>query len=115
VWKRRISPNRSYSPERNPVCPQVGHDIPAGRLLFRLDETIGRERIYVVATRPPARDLEDLMERARKEVHPHREMVLQIQTRGVGGVVGPGDAQPLTRDDDVALKVLKFEHRPRVP
>jgi hypothetical protein len=116
----RLFPNPAFGAGRNPLTAKADLLLPGGGRLFRLDETVGRERVYVVATRTAARDIEDLMARveaAGKGPQQH-EMVLRIQSRGVAGLVGPDDdvpalAQALPGDDDAALTVIEFEHRPR--
>jgi hypothetical protein len=102
-----------------PARAGVEQRLPGDGRLYRLDDTVGRERIYVAATRSPARDLEDVITRFQRsgDTGASREMVLEIRTRGVAGVVGPDGSEPAAApaegsraDEDSALVVIEFEH-----
>jgi outer membrane protein OmpA-like peptidoglycan-associated protein len=121
-----LFPNRAFSQGRNPVQRDVDYVVPDDDRLFQLDDTVGRERVYIVATRTPARDLEDVMRRLKGpgQGEPAHEMVLQIRSRGVAGVVAPSSPSSAAsmRDlfaaagkcaDDTTLTVIEFEHVPR--
>jgi hypothetical protein len=105
-----------------PARAGVEQRLPGDGRLYRLDDTVGRERIYVAATRLPARDLEDVIRRFQSngDTGAPREMVLQIRTRGVAGVVEPDEGGPVVApsqgsraDADSALVVIEFEHAAR--
>ena len=121
-----LFPNGAFSRGRNPVQRDVDYVIPDDERLFQLDNTVGRERVYIVATRAPARDLEDLMRRLKVpgQGEPAHEMVLQIRSRGIAGIVDPSApstaasvrellAAAARREDDTTLTVIEFEHVPR--
>jgi hypothetical protein len=125
----RLFPNAAYGSGTNPVRPAIDYFLPGGDRLFQLDDTLGTERVYLLATRLPARDVEDVVARLDGAGNPAaraaaaQEMVLQVRSRGVAGVVDahtpPGRAAlaaALARaDEESALAVLEFPHvaRPR--
>jgi hypothetical protein len=120
----RLFPNPAYGSGVNPVRESVDYFLPGGEQLFQLDDTVGTERIYVMASRFAARDVEDVIGRietaenaAGRDAALH-EMVLQVRSRGVAGVVGPRtspdrgalEAAFAHADDDSVLSVIEFRH-----
>ncbi len=54
-----IFPNRQFSSYNNPMMPHSGYRFP-GKGYFFLDETTGREYIYLIASRSPNQQLENI-------------------------------------------------------
>lgn len=106
-----LFPNPSFTSDGNPIRAGIDYTLPKDKL-FRLDDVVGRERIYVVATRRPAQDLEYLLK------HPERrkqQLIVQVRTRGVAPeLIEDTRSTPLERalakDDDAVLKVIAFDH-----
>ncbi len=109
---------------KNPVRAKTDYYLPGGDQLFQLDDVTGSERIFVVATRVPARDIEDLLQRldTAADAGTVHELVLQIRSRGVAGVVAgrpTAGREALSvalahHEGDGALTVIEFAHVPRV-
>ncbi|MFX0198529.1 MAG: DUF4384 domain-containing protein [Candidatus Hodarchaeota archaeon] len=81
-----------HSPGGNPVEPQLVYSIPAGNNWFYLDENMGVETIYFIASRSRRSDLEQLFHELEEK---NRFLVQRnpvslgssvVITRGIGGV-----------------------------
>ena len=55
----RLFPNTEYETPANPVMPATGAWLPNGKKLYEMDETTGKEYVYVFASREPVREFED--------------------------------------------------------
>lgn len=89
LFPRNGSP---YSYGTNPVVPGVWTQIPDGEQALHVDENLGVEHIYVVATGSRWDALEAALERARKGGAGRKNISASfgLRTRGVGG------ARPIT-------------------
>jgi hypothetical protein len=54
----RLFPNTEYETGANPVLPATGAWLPNDRKLYEMDETTGKEYVYVFAAREPIKELE---------------------------------------------------------
>jgi serine/threonine protein kinase len=82
--RNRSSP---YSLGANPVPAGVWTELPDGGTTFYLDENLGVEHIYIVATHSRWNDLEAALEKASKSraAKSSIQYAFNLQTRGVGG------------------------------
>lgn len=78
----------SYSQGTNPVAPGAWTQLPYGDIAYHLDENLGIEHIYTVATRNRWSDLETALGKAYTSVGPRTriEASFDLRTRGLGGI-----------------------------
>ncbi|MCJ7634817.1 OmpA family protein [Candidatus Bathyarchaeota archaeon] len=91
---------RKDIPESNPVIPR-DYWLPSRSNKFTLDNTVGTETIYLVATHEPANDLESSL---IGKIATSPEMVTtSIRTRGLGEIrVGPPPTQGAEKSVDIS-------------
>ncbi|MEW6621306.1 MAG: OmpA family protein [bacterium] len=90
----QLFPNAKFTPEKNPV-KNIDYWIPKPDTWFYLDETIGKETIFLLATKEPAEDIIHIASRGRKDSASGEigineaeasEIEFQIKTRGLGDI-----------------------------
>ena len=91
----RLFPNPNYSPEQNPVRPGLTHWVPPQDRWMFLDQNVGQERIYLVFSCRPDRELEDLHLRLQNAVGQAAKdtagkLIAAIKTRGPAPMTRPG-------------------------
>jgi len=86
-WLFPRNNSSQYSMGANPVSAGVWTELPDGDATFYLDENLGVEHIYVVATRSRWSDLETALTKASKSRAGKSSIqyAFNLQTRGVGG------------------------------
>ncbi len=111
-WLFPENPLGSHSSGRNPVPADAWTKIPAADKAFLLDESLGVEHLFIVATRRSWPELEEALSRAI-QANPQGKPVLahlNIRPRGVAGtesvVMGPV-LPDLVVDNNKNLQVLK--------
>ena len=91
-----ILPSR-FTSYRNPIRPDVLHDIPSGTNWFYLDANRGVETIYFIASRTPRQDIEQLfrkLEMTNRTLIQHNTVSMDsayVVTRGIGGMRPAGN------------------------
>lgn len=99
----RLFPNSKYGTSNNVVQARTAYWVPGKAAWFSLDQTPGKETIYVVATRERREDIEDIITRKAQQ-----EFNLVIKTMGIAGVrpgksiemsSTQGQSAPLTADE----------------
>jgi len=116
-----------YSSGANPVKPNQWVRLPEGEYGFQLDDTVGIEHIYVVATSKPWEPLEGALAKASSGggVNEKIESAFSLRTRGVAQVrktapelppemeASRSEVQKLIRGEDGVLVVERwFRHVP---
>lgn len=112
----RLFPNPTYSPEHNPVRPGLTHWLPPRDHWLFLDQTVGRECIYLIFSCRPDRELEELHQRLNNAVgqtakdDAGRRLLAAIKTRGPAPMTRPGRRRVVkqgSRVFEVVEKTLK--------
>jgi outer membrane protein OmpA-like peptidoglycan-associated protein len=105
--------------ESNPVSPR-DYWIPSRNSVFTLDQTVGIETIYIVASRHPAYDLDELI--ASVEEVPSDVVTQRIETRGLGEIrVGSQSSQGVEESVQIygnshqSKSGLRTDEPPRIP
>jgi hypothetical protein len=127
----QLFPNLTFSNSWNPVKKGKSYTIPGKDQRFYLDDVTGEERLYLLASKTPATELENLfarLEAANKEQKKaiQAQIKRSIGTRGVGGTAPASKPHTVTAKSgktfDVIAKsiesnktgfvhVLSFNHR----
>jgi serine/threonine protein kinase len=86
-WLFPRNSSSPYSMGANPVPAGVWTELPDGGTTFYLDENLGVEHIYIVATHSRWNDLEAALAKASKSraAKASIQYAFNLQTRGVGG------------------------------
>ncbi|MBN1621684.1 MAG: DUF4384 domain-containing protein [Endomicrobiales bacterium] len=85
----RLFPNSMYETEENPLMPSSDNWLPNEIDLFELDETTGKEHIYVFASLEPIEEFEG--EKALSLTKSDIDRVIEIKKMGVKGVIKKRD------------------------
>jgi len=83
----RLFPNPAYGTEANPVSKDRGYWVPTKDTWFYLDENVGNERLYLIASRDKSEKLESLEKIQRKPLIASQEDFSEvIKTMGPAGI-----------------------------
>jgi hypothetical protein len=94
-----------YASGTNPVRASASYSVPEGKEWFYLDQNVGVETIYVMASRERRNDLEDILghfESSNQTLVPQQQVQMnQYYTlkRGIGGVRQGGATQTVQYQD----------------
>ncbi len=78
----KLFPNTDYNSNNNPLKAGIEYWVPQGKEFLYLDKNIGREEIYILATKAPALGLDMIKEATQSQI------LDTIKTMGVGGKRG---------------------------
>jgi len=91
----QLFPNKKYSAESNPLRAQASYYIPENNR-FYLDDVLGKEQLYLIASKKPAPKVEKLfsemksayssVSRRKIEDNVRKSLSNMSKTRGIGGV-----------------------------
>lgn len=127
----QLFPNPRFTPEGNPVKANTDYWIPRPDKWFYLDETLGKETIYLVAVNERANDLEHISSRyerastAEEKESLVNDLTFQIKTRGAAPRVrpahfsrpGPAESKARPLDREIVERnggfytEITFQHR----
>jgi hypothetical protein len=110
-WLFPVNPMGSHSSGRNPVPAAAWTKVPNADKAFLLDENLGVEHLFIVATYKPWPELEEALLKAI-QASPQGKPVLarlDIKSRGVAGTesVAFGPSWPGLVDKNANLQILK--------
>ena len=101
----QLFPNETHSLARNPLPVDRATYVPSEPKWFHLGEDRGQERLYIIASVQPMRDLEDLYARYGRAVLPARRRELLAR------LVETLDAVESGRVEGVDGRVVTIHHR----
>jgi len=103
----RLFPHPDFSPRQNPLASGQNQLLPADGNFFILDEHSGRETVYFVASRWPARDLEKLSVELDNALRPEEKQALRRKL--IARLEARAEAQA-ARVGGVFYKTYAFQH-----
>jgi len=106
----QLFPNLTYSSNWNPVKKDKSYMVPDKEQRFYLDNVTGEERLYLLASREPATELENLFAKLNAANETQKKSIQDqikenLTSRGVAGTA-PGESHKVTAKSGEAFDVI---------
>ena len=101
----RLFPNNKFETAENPIEPSVGMWLPNERKLYSLDETTGKEFVYVFASREPISEFDGASALEMDKVN--LDKVIKLKKMGIAGLKDKIDPAKLATVRSVDIKEVK--------